>query len=271
MSILPFNTVTTFQLLYCREVGMEYYRQLRDKIKGLKLFESTSTDLKNRKDSPRSNMDPTTEPQKHNCQLGEENLIIQALFSSRQFHFPLPYELTTAIIDYAERWLCTTLTSILPQLKVTAVSDGDMLLLASEPLSRRDITNMRKLVFFLRSRDQRWSDQSERRGTYDGSWTWFDVVLQKPNSSLTVGGKVKNADEELKTRLCLQRNRHAGTEFEEYRIELKGWSGCKLFHEMVKGDRIALMMSARFPGWQNNVNYARMDIYTMDDLGDKIE
>jgi hypothetical protein len=37
----------------------------------------------------------------------------------------------------------------------------------------------RKIVFTIRSRDQGWADTHEFCGTYEGSYTWFDVGLEK--------------------------------------------------------------------------------------------
>lgn len=37
----------------------------------------------------------------------------------------------------------------------------------------------RKVVFTIRSRDQGWADTREFCGTYRGSYTWFDVGLEK--------------------------------------------------------------------------------------------
>jgi len=37
----------------------------------------------------------------------------------------------------------------------------------------------RKIVFTLRSHDQGWGGQSADHGTYHGSWTWFDVGLER--------------------------------------------------------------------------------------------
>lgn len=37
----------------------------------------------------------------------------------------------------------------------------------------------RRIVFTIRSRDQGWGGQWGDRGTYNGSWTWFEVGLER--------------------------------------------------------------------------------------------
>jgi len=37
----------------------------------------------------------------------------------------------------------------------------------------------RKIVFTLRSHDQGWGGDHADHGTYHGSWTWFDVGLER--------------------------------------------------------------------------------------------
>jgi hypothetical protein len=37
----------------------------------------------------------------------------------------------------------------------------------------------RKIVFTIRSHDQGWANDVENRGTYNASFTWFDIGLEK--------------------------------------------------------------------------------------------
>jgi len=43
----------------------------------------------------------------------------------------------------------------------------------------RDAHPCRKLVFHIKSHDQGWGGEREDRGTYSGSFTWFDVGKEK--------------------------------------------------------------------------------------------
>jgi len=42
-----------------------------------------------------------------------------------------------------------------------------------------------KIVLTTRSHDQGWSDDSDTHGTYDHSWTWFDLIVRRYPSSVS--------------------------------------------------------------------------------------
>lgn len=70
---------------------------------------------------------------------------------------------------------------------------------------------------------------------------------------------IRDTDVELsEKRWELQRNRHAGREAENYRIELEK------DHEMLtflrEGDKIALWARALYPGWRNFVHEAKIEL-----------
>jgi hypothetical protein len=44
---------------------------------------------------------------------------------------------------------------------------------------------VRKVVFTIKSKDQGWGGQREHRGTYDGSWTWFEAGLERFDAAQT--------------------------------------------------------------------------------------
>ena len=66
----------------------------------------------------------------------------------------------------------------------------------------------------------------------------------------------------------LQRNRHAGREVEDYRIEFD--KDHEMFKSLRKGDKIALWARAMYPGWQNFVYEANIELWFdgVDDLQD---
>ncbi|ROT41011.1 hypothetical protein SODALDRAFT_330730 [Sodiomyces alkalinus F11] len=43
---------------------------------------------------------------------------------------------------------------------------------------------VRKIVFTLRSRDQGWGGEAKDRGTFEGSWTWFEAGLERFEAGL---------------------------------------------------------------------------------------
>lgn len=46
---------------------------------------------------------------------------------------------------------------------------------------------VRKIVFTLRSRDQGWGGEARHRGTFEGSWTWFEAGLERLEEENIVG------------------------------------------------------------------------------------
>lgn len=53
---------------------------------------------------------------------------------------------------------------------------------------------------------------------------------------------------------------------ELYRVELERGEGHAIFEEMEEGDRVVLVGSARFPGWENLVEAASLLVWVVDDL-----
>ncbi|CAM1506117.1 Fc.00g057580.m01.CDS01 [Cosmosporella sp. VM-42] len=51
--------------------------------------------------------------------------------------------------------------------------------LASDCLTPKLIRPVRKVVFSMKSKDQGWGGESANRGTYKGSWTWFEAGLER--------------------------------------------------------------------------------------------
>lgn len=70
--------------------------------------------------------------------------------------------------------------------------------------------------------------------------------------------------EKQRDRYELHRNRHAGRNAEDYVIELG--TEHELLQRVEEGDRFALWARAVFPGWENRVHKARIEICCFDDL-----
>lgn len=121
-------------------------------------------------------------------------------------------------------------------------------ILSTRVLLQRDAIAAVGAIFTFRSQDQGWSsDNRMHHGTYDHSWTWMEASI------------IRDTDVELsEKRWELQRNRHAGREAENYRIELEK------DHEMLtflrEGDKIALWARALYPGWRNFVHEAKIEL-----------
>ena len=68
---------------------------------------------------------------------------------------------------------------------------------------------------------------------------------------------------ERKYELC--RNRHAGKHSEDYRREVE--VGDEIMKSLREGDSLVVQACAMFPGWENFVEEAGMEVWSLDDLG----
>jgi hypothetical protein len=115
----------------------------------------------------------------------------------------LPDEVIDIILDEAEYW-----PSVVTKLDTTPfviAADGDTVFLKTPPLCyslvkdenkkddessptaeesaphvllHRGIHPCRKIIFDISSHDQGWGGESAHRGTFQGSWTWFDAYIR---------------------------------------------------------------------------------------------
>ena len=138
--------------------------------------------------------------------------------------------------------------------------DGDFILLRSPPIVGRNFRPVQKITFTFTSRDQGFSD-SGGKGTYDGSFTWFNAARQREGSSIRPFTIVKSI--------------HAGGAFKTHTItwtsagRLDNYSygaDTAFVAEWVKslrpGDRVIVTPGALFPAWTNYVSRAEVEVYT---------
>jgi hypothetical protein len=182
----------------------------------------------------------------------------------------------------------------------------------------------RKVVFTIKSKDQGWGGEPAHRGTYKGSYTWFDAGLERLEA--IDASKLKDTRESLPEQfrpqfqvgkdppiLCdtytilpgikdsaypsnlefddpflppptrIQSNVTASQEIKEHiitwsyndcikpeslegeELEEQGRGRASATGEFVRslevGDIITVWARARFPGWKNNVQEVRIDVY----------
>lgn len=130
----------------------------------------------------------------------------------------LPDEVIDIILDEAEYW--PSVVTKLNTIPFVIAADGDTECLKTPPLCyslvkdrhkeddasssmaegsarqvllHRGIHPCRKIVFDISSHDQGWGGDSAHRGTFQGSWTWFDAYI-RPSSN-----KEDGADEGRRT------------------------------------------------------------------------
>ncbi|KAL2161018.1 hypothetical protein VTH06DRAFT_8731 [Thermothelomyces fergusii] len=174
-----------------------------------------------------------------------------------------------------------------------SVDDFQRLIASPSPLLARPC---RRIVFTIRSRDQGWGGEWGDRGTYNGSWTWFEAGLERwcwpsgpgPAPSLLLllplAGRRPHdllPREEYKVQCNVTAHGEARTHRVVWsytdsvdperdveaaaRLEEQGRgkaTGSGNFVRALKlGDVVTLWAKARFPGWVNHVESARLDVY----------
>ncbi|CEJ60273.1 hypothetical protein PMG11_08853 [Penicillium brasilianum] len=105
----------------------------------------------------------------------------------------------------------------------------------------------------IRSHDQGWSSYSEDHGTYRNSWTWFDLGFER-----TPGRE--DVCEDLDVRLAT--NLHASGIAQNHQVVYRAEDDLPWMRSLQAGDRVSIIPRALFPGWQNFVERASIEIYT---------
>ncbi|KAK2762151.1 hypothetical protein FQN54_001159 [Arachnomyces sp. PD_36] len=209
----------------------------------------------------------------------------------------LPLEIIDSIIDHAEYWPHVIARR---ELKATArgrPSSGDNIEYLRTPplcfdtsdfdsktspslLPARTIHPCRKIVFSISSNDQGWSSGGHR-GTFEQSYTWFDVT-REPWSPPQEKGELKHSF--LPGPKTLQKNVTAKGEATKHEITWNYWDSLdpdseeaeeqakklgrgratmngEFVREMEVGDSVVLWARARFPGWRNTVHKAEIKLF----------
>ena len=130
-----------------------------------------------------------------------------------------------------------------------------------------------QVIVEIYSHDQGWSTDPHREwfGTYNGSHTWWDLTLDRPNAAsyskdkfANVNGSSDSECESVPTpvtyneihRRELCRNLHASDKFQLHTIVLS--SDDPLVRDAQPGDVFSLWARTQYPAWMNLVSYARI-------------
>lgn len=176
-------------------------------------------------------------------------------------HKPLPPELILQILSHPSRWLLSTSIYLSVPARISS-AEAERAIVHTPPISSHQLPLIRQLVFSYRSQDQGWSSYPEDHGSYRNSWTWFEAGLRKH----TRGEDSHSVVDQPERRYRLQSNRHASREAEDYRFGFG--RDHPLLNDMQAGDGVVLWAMARFGGWENFVQEAAIQIWTMDDMSD---
>ncbi|SJL09037.1 uncharacterized protein ARMOST_12413 [Armillaria ostoyae] len=210
----------------------------------------------------------------------------------------LPVEIIDDILDLAQYWARIRERRRIDLGAKTVLAGetfpkAEWCYLVSPPIPQD--AKVRLVKFVIESCDQGVGGEPEHRGTYEGSWTWFEAaiirgepwwlneVLGRYVDLYRLAEDVRSAaraaevpsHEEEGSRWHVGVNVTAEGLYKEHTIvwprtdegikqrSMKGLVG--LSHEFVRllepGDRVALMAMAMFPGWVNKVKRASIDVY----------
>ncbi|KAL8702159.1 MAG: hypothetical protein Q9201_004551 [Fulgogasparrea decipioides] len=181
----------------------------------------------------------------------------------------LPLEIILQVIDHPTRWIRAHYAAS----QRVHVTQAERPIILLPRFTAREIKLLRRLVFRIRSRDQGWSWDRRNHGTFAGSCTWFEAVVRKADEhDEDPSGRDNHGvanDETVKKKFELQRNRHAGTEFEDYEIVWENGDErmAELKDVLMEGDVLELRACARFPAWVNEVEMAEIETWCLDEVG----
>ena len=128
-----------------------------------------------------------------------------------------------------------------------------------------------EMLIEIESHDQGWSSEpTERHGTYEASYTWWDLTLERPKDDMSSEDRAKaasvNEDDPFGEvlRVELQRNVHASSDFRLHTIRLK--QDHELLRAFRPGDTVCLWARTLYPGWANSVRMARISVWMDYDM-----
>lgn len=161
---------------------------------------------------------------------------------------PLPPDIIPAILDYAEFHAYVLVEANARSFVVSQKNSGIVHTSTAIP-DHVHRPSIRSVIFTTISHDQGWSWDTTNQGTYNASWTWFEVGILMRTSTPT-----------LQDCRRIITNVHASKEEKEHRVE---WFANDhdpyiqlIFRKLRAGESIGLNVCAMFPGWQNMVKYS---------------
>ena len=123
--------------------------------------------------------------------------------------------------------------------EIVYVSNDSVPYLLSRPIPAGK--SLKKVVITVVSKDQGWSSYKSDHGTYQNSWTWFELSVGSGSGEKWRGEVVRNL--------------HAHGDFKEHTIEI---TAGELYEKAEGGDVLTVWALAKFPGWKNTVKKVKI-------------
>jgi ankyrin repeat protein len=174
------------------------------------------------------------------------------------FRITPPPTIISAILDHAECWIRSSAFREYPSPDGLRIDERSPIVpfIRSTPIIGAGRRPVRKVVIETLSHDQGFSSYPHQQGSYEGSYTWFDVVAEREGE----------ADKGLEK---VQLNVHGRSESKLHRIELRGVAGDGIEQRTAEwirglrgGDTVTVVPRALYPGWANFVLCVRVEVYS---------
>ena len=178
--------------------------------------------------------------------------VYYAAFLLRQVLVP---DVIPQILDLAEYWPYNEVETN-EERRVTRQNRGQIYLVCPVP-DQIGPSSIRKVVFTVTSHDQGWSSYPQFHGTYEGSWTWFEAVIFEPDAYSLANVMVPAR----KIITNVHADRRDKTHIVEWCYDALDQDERSLLKELKCGRRVAITAWADFPGWENLVSGAKIEIY----------
>lgn len=160
----------------------------------------------------------------------------------------LPSELVLEVLEYAQYWVQSRVER--DESISCTESDRARSYLASKPIQDGRLEEIRIDIW---SHDQGWSSYRQDHGTLRNSWTWCELGIERPEGREAISEVVG---------MEIATNVHARSEARHHQIIYRRYQNLQWVQKLQAGDIIRILPKARFPGWENTVEKASIEIYT---------
>lgn len=199
----------------------------------------------------------------------QEARITNAIRAAALLRQKLPADLVPIVLDYAQLWSTIAIARRFRKERINERRAGLVALTCKLPENMPGST-VRRLRITTESRDQGWSDYLDQHGTYEGSWTWFELGVRpiaeqnQVSGSADEGNLIIGREGDTVRRTLVTRNIHARRKWKTHVVV---WDVANETEEIRKliwgakaGDVIELSVWARYPGWENFLKFARIEV-----------
>ncbi|KAJ5658406.1 uncharacterized protein N7484_002055 [Penicillium longicatenatum] len=166
-----------------------------------------------------------------------------------------PQPILLRILDLARYWLRSqTSQSGLVSCDEKECQDRRPYLI-SEPIRGGKDRPVREVQFVIWSHDQGFSSYPEFHGTFESSFTWFDVGIEQLPHRPPIN--IKEGERVLTTNIHASRKlRRHQIIYGESAVKQRGW-----LEKLQVGDRVSIIPMAQYPAWRNFVSEASIEVF----------